>query len=56
MYFSNGIKQRWRKVGCVAFSQKDNKRLILGSLKRRRQQELQTNNNRFRPSLRADDD
>lgn len=32
MYFWKGIKQRWQKVGCVAFSQNDNKRLILGSL------------------------
>ena len=49
MYFWNGIKQRWQKVGCVAFSQNDNKRLILGSLKRRRQRKLQNNSNRFRP-------
>ena len=49
MYFWNSIKQRWQKVGCVAFSQNDNKRLILGSLKRRRQGELQNNSNRFRP-------
>ena len=48
MYFWNGIKQRWQKVGCVAFSQNDNKRLILGSLKRRRQRKLQNNCNRFR--------
>ena len=49
MYFWNGIKQRWQKVGCVAFSQNDNKRLILGILKRRRQRKLQNNSNRFRP-------
>ena len=49
MYFWNGIKQRWQKVGCVAFSQNDNKRLILGSLKRRRQrQRLNINSDRFR--------
>ena len=49
MYFWNGIKQRWQKVGCVAFSQNYNKRLILGSLKRRRQRELQNNSNRLSP-------